>query len=258
MIVGRRREKRWGVLFTCLTVRAVHLEISPSLSTDSFMMVFKQFVSRRGTPKRILSDNGTNFRGASRLLTNEIEKISGDELKHSNPEIEWVFIPPAWERMVRSVKSILMEILPESGLREEVLRAAMADVENIITSRPLTYIPLESADGEALTPNHFLIGSSSGIREKGSEKASGVVLLKNFKIAGKLADQFWKRWLREYLPCLTRRSKWVEDVVIVVDDTSKRGSWLKGVIVDVHRSKDNQVRSAVVRTMKGLVTRPVV
>ncbi|XP_075163256.1 uncharacterized protein LOC142235886 [Haematobia irritans] len=272
--VGRRREKRWGVLFTCLTVRAVHIEISPSLSTDAFMLVFKQFVSRRGTPHKIISDNGTNFRGASRLLQSEIEKLSTENLKRNHPGIEWCFIPPAsphmggvWERMVRSVKSILMDILPQTGLREDVLRAAMADVENIINTRPLTYVPLESADAEALTPNHFLVGCSSGIREKGSEEASGNILLKNFKIAGQLADQFWKRWLREYLPCLTRRSKWfsnspspieVGDIVVVVDDTSKRGSWLKGIVEDVHRGKDNQVRSAVVKTIKGLITRPTV
>ncbi|XP_075157727.1 uncharacterized protein LOC142230994 [Haematobia irritans] len=272
--VGRRREKRWGVLFTCLTVRAVHIEISPSLSTDAFMLVFKQFVSRRGTPHKIISDNGTNFRGASRLLQSEIEKLSTENLKRNHPGIEWCFIPPAsphmggvWERMVRSVKSILMDILPQTGLREDVLRAAMADVENIINTRPLTYVPLESADAEALTPNHFLVGCSSGIREKGSEEASGNILLKNFKIAGQLADQFCKRWLREYLPCLTRRSKWfskspspieVGDIVVVVDDTSKRGSWLKGIVVDVHRGKDNQVRSAVVKTIKGLITRPTV
>ncbi|XP_061389849.1 uncharacterized protein LOC133325038 [Musca vetustissima] len=175
--VGRRREKRWGVLFTCMTVRAVHIEIAPSLSTDSFLLVLKQFISRRGTPIKMLSDNATNFRGASRVLLEEVEKISSVEVERKFPTIEWEFIPPAsphmggaWERMVRSVKSVLMDILPKRELREEFLRAALADVESILNSRPLTYIPLESTDMEALTPNHFLLGSSSGIRERDTEE----------------------------------------------------------------------------------------
>ncbi|XP_037825845.1 uncharacterized protein LOC119613850, partial [Lucilia sericata] len=201
IIIGRRREKRWGVLFTCMTIRAVHIEIAPSLSTDSFLMVLKQFTSRRGVPMRILSDNATNFRGASRFLKEEIEKISTNELEQKYPEIEWVFIPPAsphmggsWERMVRSIKSVLMDILPEDGLREEVLRSALADVENILNSRPLTYVPLESPEADALTPNHFLIGSSSGMRERVIPDGNGLALSKNFRITSMLADRFWKRW----------------------------------------------------------------
>lgn len=274
VVVGRRQEKRWGVLFTCLTVRAVHIELSPSLSSDSFILVLKQFIARRGCPKRIMSDNGTNFRGASKILITEIQNLSYDDMQREFPEIEWRFIPPlsphmggAWERMIRSVKSVLMDIISETGLREEVLRAALADVENIINSRPLTYIPVESFQDLALTPNHFMHGSSSGIREKGNGECSGAALRKNYRISGQLANGFWKRWVKECLPYLTRRSKWfsktadpisIDDVVIIVDDSSKRGSWPKGRVIDVHRSTDNQVRSAVVRTSKGLVTRPAV
>ncbi|KAH8279982.1 hypothetical protein KR054_012134, partial [Drosophila jambulina] len=73
--------------------------------------------------------------------------------------------------------------------------------------------------------------------------------------------------IREYLPTLTKRTKWfqpnpkpiaVGDVVIVVEETSKRNSWPKGVVVDVHCGKDGQVRSAVVRATEGFVTRPAV
>lgn len=274
VVVGRRREKRWGVLFTCMTVRAVHIEVASSLSTDTFLMVLKQFISRRGVPRQIISDNGTNFRGASRVLMNEIEKVCAKEVVNKHPEIEWRFIPPAsphmggtWERMVRSVKSILTEILPQAVVKEEVLRAALADIENILNSRPLTYVPVDSAESEALTPNHFLIGSSNGIRERGNTDGSGVTLSKSFRISSALANQFWKRWVHEYLPCLTRRTKWhdkicdpiaINDVVIIVDENTKRNTWNKGIVVDVHRSKEGQVRSAVVKTVNGLLTRPAV
>ncbi|XP_017472771.1 PREDICTED: uncharacterized protein LOC108363797 [Rhagoletis zephyria] len=274
VVVGRRHEKRWEVVFTCMTIRAVHIEISPSLSTDSFLLVLKMFISRRGVPRQIISDNGTNFRGTSRILADEIERLSSDALVRKHPEIEWAFIPPAaphmggaWERMIRTVKAVLMDILPKSFLREEVLRAALADVENIINMRPLTYIPLDSYECEALTPNHFLLGNSSGIREKDDFDAGMPTLSENFRAAGDLADRFWRRWIREYLPGLTRRAKWFEnpqapiapdDVVIIVDENAKRNRWTKGRVLDVIGGSDRQIRSAVVKTSSGLVTRPVV
>lgn len=274
VVVGRRREKRWAVLFTCMTVRAVHIELTPSLTTDSFLLVLKQFISRRGVPRRIFSDNATNFRGASRILVDEIEKVSYNKLEHDYPEIDWKFIPPAsphmggtWERMIRSAKSILFDILPRNILREEVLRAALADVENILNMRPLTYVPLETTESEALTPNHFLLGTSSGVREKGDLDDCGTSLSRNFRIAGQVADSFWRRWVRECLPCLTRRTKWHEtsdqpisvgDVVIIVDENSKRNTWTKARVIDVVQAKDGKIRSAVVKTSSGISTRPAV
>jgi hypothetical protein len=61
---GRRREKRWCCLFTCLTIRAVHLEVTFSMDSDSFLCAFFRFVARRGVPHDVYSDNGTNFVGA--------------------------------------------------------------------------------------------------------------------------------------------------------------------------------------------------
>ncbi|XP_062121932.1 uncharacterized protein LOC133835832 [Drosophila sulfurigaster albostrigata] len=252
IIVGRRHEKRWGVLFTCLTIRAVHLDIATSLSTDSFLCILKAFIARRGCTRRMMFDNGTNFRGANRVLKDEVERILTRDVETKYPEMEFMFIPPgsphmggAWERLVSSTKSILTEILPHI----------------------CTYVPLDSADSEALTPNHFLLGHSSGIRERDSEIHNGDKLAKGFRISSQLADQFWKRWIREYLPTLTRRTKWfqpppdsiaVNDIVVIADENGKRNSWPKGVVVDVHRSRDGQVRSAVVRTPEGIVTRRAV
>jgi len=78
---------------------------------------------------------------------------------------------------------------------------------------------------------------------------------------------FWKKWLREYLPTLTRRTTWFQpplmplaigDLVTVVDENSKRNTWPRGQSVDVHQRAYGQVRSAVVPTVDGLVTRPSV
>lgn len=73
---------------------------------------------------------------------------------------------------------------------------------------------------------------------------------------------FWKKWINDYLPTLTRRSKWCEtnaplecfDVVAVVDDNMPRNYWQKGVVVEATKSKDVQVRCLVVQTSTGITT----
>ena len=70
---GRRLVKRYGCIFTCLKMRAVHIEIAHDMSTDSFIMTMLRFFSRRGYPKQIYSDNGSNFVGAERELATALK-----------------------------------------------------------------------------------------------------------------------------------------------------------------------------------------
>ncbi|XP_058827757.1 uncharacterized protein LOC131687678 [Topomyia yanbarensis] len=78
--VGRRTEKRWGVLATCLTIRAVHLELAHTLTTDSYMMAIRNIFARRGVPAVIYSDHGTNFQGASKELQLALQELDDDRL----------------------------------------------------------------------------------------------------------------------------------------------------------------------------------
>lgn len=105
--IGRRREKRWGALFTCLTTRALHLEIVPSLDTNSCILAIIYFMSIRGVPKKIFSDNGTNFVGAERELRQMAMNLDHDVLKEKL-SIKGIGAPHfggCWERDVRSVKA---------------------------------------------------------------------------------------------------------------------------------------------------------
>lgn len=74
--VGRRNEKRWGILFKCLTTRAVHIDLLHSLDTDSFLMALRRFISRRGKPSELLSDQGTNFKGGERELQEAFKALN--------------------------------------------------------------------------------------------------------------------------------------------------------------------------------------
>lgn len=90
---GKRREKRYLCLFTCLASRAVHLEVAYGLDTSSFLNAFYRMVNRRGLPERILSDNGGNFVGANRELKELVSAIDKDYVKTSTADkgIDWQF-----------------------------------------------------------------------------------------------------------------------------------------------------------------------
>ncbi|XP_053686077.1 uncharacterized protein LOC128735618 [Sabethes cyaneus] len=89
--VGRSNVKRWIALFTCLTIRAVHLEVAYDLSTASCIRCVRRFVGRRGPPVEFFSDNGTNFQGAERILREQINV--GLSATFTSAATKWNFIP---------------------------------------------------------------------------------------------------------------------------------------------------------------------
>ena len=111
--VGGRSEKRWICIFTCLVVRAVHLEVISSMDTDACVTAVRRFIARRGQPLTILSDNGTNFVGAKREFDEFFRKLDQNSIEDRLriKGIQWSMNPSAaphfggiWERMVRSCK----------------------------------------------------------------------------------------------------------------------------------------------------------
>ncbi|XP_058816815.1 uncharacterized protein LOC131680111 [Topomyia yanbarensis] len=272
--VGRRVEKRWGVLLTCLVTRAVHTEIAHSLNTDSCILALRNFMALRGTPLELFSDQGTNFVGADRELKEAYQRIDQNLLfkEFTTSNTKWSFIPPgsphmggSWERMVQSVKKVLNQMKLPRNPTDEVLRNTLLEIANVINSRPLTYIPIDDENSHALTPNHFLINSSSGCKPLTIFDDSPAALTNNWKTSQIYANHFWRRWVREYLPTICRRTKWhqptrqirVGHVVIIVDPTLPRNVWPKGRVVAI-RNKDDQVRSATVQTSMGVYERPAV
>ena len=78
---GKLLETWYGCMLTCLQCRAVHLELSQSLSMDSFMLALTTFIERRGSPKIIYSDNGGSFVGADTELRKQLEQWRKDKLE---------------------------------------------------------------------------------------------------------------------------------------------------------------------------------
>ena len=199
---ARSRIKKWGCLFTCLVTRAVHLELADSLDTDDFIMVLRCFISRRGKPQEIFSDNGTNFIGADRELRECVQSLEQDKVDHFliDSGVKWNFIPPnaphfggAWEALVKSVKRALKAVLKQTCVTESVLRTTMIEVENVVNSRPLTHNSLDPNDLSALTPNHFLLGHSAVSPPLGQFDINS---RRKWKQSQVLTDHLWHRWLK--------------------------------------------------------------
>ncbi|XP_072946158.1 uncharacterized protein [Epargyreus clarus] len=270
--VGRRHEKRWGALFTCLTTRAVHVELAASLSTDSMIQALRRMAARRGMPKTIFSDNGTNFVGANKELQEALASLNKEDLitTAERMSIRWKFIPPgapnmggAWERLVRSIKTALAVTLKERHPKEEVLHTLLLEAEHLVNSRPLIEAD-EDNEESALTPNHFLIGRSCGTR-LGTFTDEDLTGRRTWRTAQRLADHFWSRWVKEYLPTLiprrvdaraARKDLQCGDTVLIVDSTLPRGAWPRGEVVRTFPGPDGRTRVLEVRTTWGVLKRP--
>ena len=269
---GRGTEKRYGCIFTCLSMRAIHLEVSHTLETDSFLSAFTRFVARRGHPRVVYSDNGTNFRGAEAELKECLKSWSQQAImkRLSNQDCEWIFTPPkashhggSWERMIRSVRRVLVSILADQLVTDEALTTALCEVEKILNDRPLTKVSDDPEDAAVLTPNHLLL--LRGIPASLPVPATDSSLTRRWRQAQHVADTFWARWLKEYLPELQRRSKWntpghevkVGDLVLLVDAHVRRGLWPKGIVENLLPGRDGRTRQVMVRTAQGTLRRDV-
>ncbi|XP_078371484.1 uncharacterized protein LOC144655144 [Oculina patagonica] len=271
---GRCLVKRYGVIFTCLAIRAVHIEIAHSLNTDSFLLALRQFITKRGQVKEIYSDNGSNFTSGERELREAISEWNQEKIHNSllQESIKWSFSPPygshfggIWERCIRTIRKILRALLREQITDDESLATLMCEVESIMNSRPITTVSSDPNDLEPLTPNHLLLLKSEIPLPPGLFKKEDLLSRRRWKQVQYLADIFWRRWSKEYLPLLQLRQKWVHpkrnlavgDVVLVATEASHRNSWPLGRVVETFPDKRGFVRRVKVRTKSAVYERPV-
>ncbi|XP_051816280.1 uncharacterized protein LOC127537608 [Acanthochromis polyacanthus] len=256
---GRRELKRYGLLFTCLCSRAVHIELLDDMTADAFINALRAFIALRGNVRQLRSDQGTNFIGARREFLEAVKEMDQECLKQLG--CEFVMNPPsashmggAWERQIRTIRSVLTSILDQSSRRldSSSMRTYLYEVMAIINSRPLTAHLLNDPTGpQPLTPNHILMMKSSVVLPPPGEFVKeDLYLRKRWRSVQQLANEFWSRWKKEYLLNLQQRQKWHKtqrnartgDVVIVQDDFAPRNAWKLAKVTEVYPSKDGCVR----------------
>ncbi|XP_055909622.1 uncharacterized protein LOC129944297 [Eupeodes corollae] len=276
-IRGRSPNKTYICVFVCFASKAVHIELASNLSSECFILVLKRFICRRGLPKTIYCDNGTNFVGAQTILREiqeEIERGAKAVRRYAAEEgFNFALIPPRaphfgglWEAAVKAAKTLLQRTVGNALLTTEELLTVVIEVEGILNSRPIAPLSADPNDGEALTPAHLLIGSSlrSLPPEPVPERQTGC--LKRWQLLCWLKQQFWLKWSKEYLLGLQARSKWVQEqpnlvvgkLVVIHEDNSPPQRWKTGRVIGVVEGQDGKVRVADVKTSSGVLRRPIV
>jgi hypothetical protein len=253
--VRLRKEKRWGIIFTCLVSRAVHFEMAYSLDTSSFLLTFWRFSRRRIRPDVVYSDNGTNLTAGEKELKAGLERLNqtiiAEELGAQN--IERTFSPPsaphfggAWESFIKTAKDALCFILQDHSFPDEVLISSLVEVESIMNDRPIGRCSTEPNDPAVLTPNHLLLGRANPSLPADVIYESNPTSRQRWRNAQIIGDHFWRRWTAEVVPSLLRRKKWfadrrhiqVGDLVLVIDPNAPKGRWPISRVDEVYPGKD--------------------
>ena len=270
--------KAYVCVFVSMTVKAVHLEMVSDLTTECFIACLRCFIARRGLPSLIISDNGTNFVGATRELSKltqflNSQKSQGDISDFcSSQSIQWKLIPERapnfgglWEAAVKSFKQHFRKIVGETKLTFEEAATVLAQVEACLNSRPLSPMPCDDDGVEALTPGHFLIGRALTLLPYRSYTYLNISLLKRWHLCQALVRHFWKRWHLEYLSSIRKYVRWnihsrnlqVGDLVTIHEDNLVPGKWPLARMHETHPGRDGVVRMVTVKTLSGYYKRPV-
>ncbi|KAL3967947.1 NLR family CARD domain-containing protein 3 [Sarotherodon galilaeus] len=274
---GQANSRRWAVLFTCLSTRAVHIELIESMDTSSFINALRRFFSLRGPVKQIRSDCGTNFVGACRELgfTLTDPDVSSIKTYLGEEGCTWIFNPPhsshmggSWERMIGLSRRILDAMLLQTThahLTHEVLSTLMAEVTAIINARPLSPITTDPDTPFLLTPSMLLTQKVCTPLPPPGSFIEKDLHRQQWRQVQYLANTFWTRWRREYLGTLQSRNKWqrnrgatihkihgsVGDLVLIKDAQVRRNEWPMGLVNQIFPDKDGRVRKIEVRVSRN-------
>nr|CAD2196659.1 unnamed protein product [Meloidogyne enterolobii] len=280
--------KIWIIIICCMVTRGIYLEPTRDMSSLSVVNVLRRFISRRGKPRRILSDNAPTFiqvHKALDLLTGPPpEKPPWDYTTKNG--IRWDFIPSyapwmgaTYERLIGLVKRAIQRTIGKRILDYDDLGAFLAEVEASVNSRPITWVSDQPGAPKPLTPKDLI--QNSGPNDLGptdcdldydDEKLSGPEKLAALWNAyRKAADVFWSRWSNEYILAIRERAGWthkgprsqttsppkIGQVVLVEMDLRPRNLWPLAKIVELNGSA-NEIRSVNLLTGDGkIITRPV-
>ena len=267
---NRSHCKAWGLLFTCLCTRAIHVELVTGLDLNNFLLAFARFTNLRGPVDTLYSDNGSTFCAAADKLPSLLDS-SEFTCSVRKRNINWVRIPPyspsqggSWESMVKLFKSSLGRVMGEARREPSLieLQTFVSDAVRIVNDRPLTALSDKPNDLAPITPSSFLgqqlapYTPISAFHDRGD-------LRRDYLYNSTLAHKFWLSWIKGYLPTLQGRSKWrvtranLEPGQLVLigdaDDISKRGSYRLGRIHCVHpqfRKGKEIVRRATIAVLK--------
>ena len=180
-------------MYTCAASRGVVLDLVKYIGAGTFIKSFCRFVSRRGCPDQVVSDNGTNFKA---IETQNFVANLGVKWNLNLTKAPWY--GGFFERLIGMVKSQLKIQLGNAKLIIDELQTLLLEIERILNNRPITYdYPTELE--KCLTPNHLLYGRRlepySLTENQSSKRIDSVTYSKHLTT---VLTHFWERWRTEY------------------------------------------------------------
>ena len=278
-----RQHKIWVCLFTCLTIRAVHLEIAMDLSAKEFLNCLRRFIARRGLPEKITSDNAPSFKLVCSTFQQVWRQLGNTEdiINYCGTyNIEWHFITELapwqggfYERLIGLTKMALKKAIGRRHLHYSEFHTLLTEVEGVLNSRPLTFLYADLDSKNLIRPIDFLHpGAKIGTPILENDVEDPTWFPPNIDSSTKLEnlwtssqselDQFWEFWKSEYLHSLRERYQRthkqprglapeqpkVGDIVLIENPLQPRGQWPYGKIIQLYMGNDGVIRSAEVLT----------
>ncbi|KAF2891793.1 hypothetical protein ILUMI_14380, partial [Ignelater luminosus] len=250
------QRKSYLMLLTCAATHAVHLELVLDLSTESCIRAFRRFISRRGVPITLFSDNAKTFKRASLELSKLYENLHNEE-------------GGFWERLIKTVKDCLKFALGKSRVNIDELQTILTEIEATVNARPLTYIDNDKDNLSILSPSSFLLKCESQcVLPEVQTNLKRETVLQRWKERQRILSKFWKKWSTDYLQQLRTAhvNSWnpqtkmfnVGDIVLLHDQNAPRLSWKMVRINQVYPGRDNRIRACEVQLPNRiLLRRPV-
>jgi hypothetical protein len=255
---GVRCSKGYIAVFVCMSVKAFHLEVVSSLTAESFLAALNRLISRRGPVQHLYSDNGTNFVGAFKRLSD----ING---QLSRKGIDWSFMPPLspnfgglWEAGVKSVKTHLAATCSADSFTFEELSTLLCGVETTLNSRPLCPLVEDVDSLDALTPQHFLSQGAPMDLDGRDLREMPMKYLSRWECIQKARQNLCWRYRDEYLSRLNNRPKnlsvktnLVVGQLVLLREESCGSRWPLARITAIHPGSDGLTRVVTLRTASG-------
>ena len=274
-VKGRVRKKVWGIVFCCMASRAVHADVSDDQSSESFLLAYSRFIALRGHPRKLWSDNGTNFVGAQPALTelqNHLRCLQTspieDNAAKNGTDWAWCFHPAdaphrngTAEAAVKLMKRALTSL---RGATESLtwgeFQTLLFQAANLTNERPIDAHAQEQEESvDYITPNSLILGRSS----VGGD-TDGLDLVthpwRRLRNIHNLVDRFWTRWNELAGPNLFVREKWhtkernvqIGDIVWIADSNALRGQFRLGLVTATRPDRHGVVRDVDVKVCAGL------
>ena len=262
MVNKRKTNKSWGVIFVCMATSAIHIELTESYSTDSFLQAFRRFICARGTPSRVISDRGSQLV----LAAKEVAGWNFSDIQDwcASRKFIWDLVPTSGqhmngqaERTIGLVKKVLLGTLENRPCTFSELNTFLQEAALIVNSRPCG-IAGRTADVEAggpVTPLHLMLGRSNVDPPQVSAEEP-VPTSRRLQYVQEIRRQFWNKWRSQVYQGMDRSYKWRHDVrdfqkgdvVILKNETNTSATYKLGLVDSAIPSLvDNKVRRVIVK-----------